>query len=113
MKLPYSDLYTNNKQLDLLFTQCYNTDSENDTRNYVVTDNVPKGHSIIDISTFNTNKYDILVCAFFYMTVMLIEVSRHGLYSTLAFTAAIGSMMARMRPTYLSLPVWGTCVSIH
>lgn len=87
LKLAYSEFYADKKQPDLVVTEGDDTDSDsdNDTRNDVVTENVPQGHRIIDMDTLNTNISDKLVCAFCHSTVMLIEVSRHGLSSTLAF----------------------------
>lgn len=87
LKLAYSEFYADKKQPDLVVTEGDDTDSDSDddTRNDVVTENVPQGHRIIDMDTLNTNISDKLVCAFCHSTVMLIEVSRHGLSSTLAF----------------------------
>ena len=87
LKLAYSEFYADKKQSDLVVTEGDDTDSDNDNdnRNDVVTDNVPQGHRIIDMDTLNTNISDNLVCTFCHSTIRLIEVSRHGLSSTLAF----------------------------
>ena len=58
LKLAYSEFYADKKQPDLVVTEGDDTDSDsdNDTRNDVVTNNVPQGHRIIDMDTLK-HKY--------------------------------------------------------
>ena len=51
LKLAYSEFYADKKQPDIVVTEGDDTDSDSDTRNDVVTNNVPQGHRIIDMDT--------------------------------------------------------------